>query len=100
MNTKYWDRYKRGIDYISKKSLIDKTNRNWRMYSGDQWYGCKTDGEELPVLNFIQPTIKHKISTVSQNNMVAKYSDANGIGGNEEIYSKLNDHFSSCWEMT
>ena len=54
--------------------------------------------EELPFLNFIKPTIKHKVSTVSQNNMVANYSDAEGREELAEFYDKCNTLFSACWE--
>ena len=76
--TKYWKRYERGINYIYQKQLITRTNRDWNFYSGNQWDGVKSGGEELPFLNFIKPTIKHKVSTVSQNNMIANHSDAEG----------------------
>lgn len=96
--TKYWKRYDRGINYIYQKSLITRTNRDWNFYSGNQWEGVKTGGEELPFLNFIKPTIKHKVSTVSQNNMVANYSDAEGREEMQPVYEKLNMYFSSAWE--
>lgn len=98
--TKYWNRYERGMDYIRRKNLITRTNRNWNFYSGNQWEGLESGGEQLPFLNFIKPTIKHKVSTVSQNNMVANYSDAEGREDNREIYDKLNALFSANWEKS
>ena len=98
--TKYWNRYERGMDYIRRKNLITRTNRNWNFYSGNQWEGMESGGEKLPFLNFIKPTIKHKVSTVSQNNMVANYSDAEGREENQEIYDKLNARFSADWEKS
>ena len=90
--TKYWNRYERGMDYIRRKNLITRTNRNWNFYSGNQWEGMESGGEKLPFLNFIKPTIKHKVSTVSQNNMVANYSDAEG---REEITQVIFPPFIS-----
>lgn len=97
---KYWQRYEKGMDYIRRKNLISETNKNWNFYAGNQWEGVESGGEDLPFLNFIKPTIKHKVSTVSQNNMVAKYSDAEGREETESmaIYSKLNAMFARCWE--
>lgn len=95
---KYWQLYEKGLDYIRKKRLIDKTNRNWNFFSGRQWEGIQTGGEELPFQNFIKPTIKHKVSTVSQNNMVAHYSDAEGNEDLNEVYAMLDQKFSACWE--
>ena len=98
MSNKFWERYEKGLDYIRKKRLIDRTNKNWNFYSGKQWDGIESGSEELPFLNFIKPTIKHKVSTVSQNNMVANYSDAEGREELAEFYDKCNTLFSACWE--
>lgn len=95
---KYWKLYEKGIDYITKKRLIDRTNRNWNFYSGRQWEGLKTNGDDLPFLNFIKPTIKHKVSTVSQNNMVAHFSDAEGNEELAEVYDMLDQKFAAAWE--
>lgn len=95
---KYWRLYEKGIDYITKKKLIPRTNKNWNFFSGKQWEGIQSGGEILPFLNFIKPTIKHKVSTVSQNNMVAHYSDAEGNEDLASVYSMLDQKFSACWE--
>lgn len=97
---KFWKRYEKGIDYITKKNIVARTNKNWNFYVGRQWEGVQSGGEELPFLNFIKPTIKHKVSTVSQNNMVANYSDAEGRTDLETVYDRLNSLFSLCWEKT
>lgn len=97
-STKYWRLYEKGIDYIRQKNLITRTNRNWNFYVGKQWEGLESGGEELPLLNFIKPTIKHKVSTVSQNNMVANYSDLEGRDELAGVYKELNSLFSACWE--
>lgn len=93
-----WKKYENGIDYISMKNLISKTNRNWNFYIGNQWAGVKSGGEELPSFNFIKPVTKHKISTVSQNNMVANYSDTEGREELNEVYKDFNVKFSADWE--
>ena len=98
--TLFWRRYEKGIDYITRKRLIVRTNRNWNFYSGNQWDGLQSGGEDLPFLNFIKPTIKHKVSTVSQNNMVANYSDIEGSDKNQELYDKLTSMFSANWERS
>lgn len=97
---KFWDRYVKGIDYIQKKQLITETNKNWNFYAGRQWEGINSGGEELPFLNFIKPTIKHKVSTVSQNNMVANYSDVEGNEDMAPIYDRFNARFSADWERS
>jgi len=94
----YWRRFERGKAYIYQKGLIAATNKNWNFYSGNQWEGLQTGGEELPMFNFIKPTIKYKVSTVSQNNMVANFSDAEGREDLQPVYEKLNTMFTACWE--
>ena len=96
--TKYWRLYEKGIEYINRKRLIQRTNRNWNFFSGKQWEGIQTGGQELPFLNFIKPVIKHKVSTVSQNNMIAHYSDAEGNNELAPVYARLDQKFSACWE--
>lgn len=95
---KYWKRYERGRDYIYKKDLITETNRNWNFFIGNQWENIQSGNEELPFLNFIKPTIKYKVSTVSQNNMVANFSDIEGREEMQPVYEKLNTMFSASWE--
>jgi len=97
-NCKYWNLYEKGIDYINKKQLITRTNKCWNFFSGRQWEGVEADGDELPFLNFIKPIIKHKVSTVSQNTMVAHFSDAMGDPDKTDIYARLDQLFSQAWE--
>lgn len=99
-STRFWRRYEKGRDYITRKSLITNTNKNWNFYSGKQWEGLQTGGEELPLLNFIKPTVKYKVSTVSQNTMVASFSDMDGREELRSVYDVLNAKFSECWEKT
>lgn len=94
----YWEKYKRCMDYMHKKNLIAKSDKAWNFYLGNQWEGIQSGGEELPFFNFIKPVIKHKIATVSQNKMVANYSDLEGRREMDPIYEKLNQKFSACWE--
>ena len=69
--TYIWQKYQKGIDYINRINLTNKTDRCHRMYNGDQWHGLKSGGEELPMLNFIKGVVKYKVSTVAQNTMSA-----------------------------
>jgi len=96
--TKYWRLYEKGIEYINRKRLVQRTNRNWNFFAGKQWEGIQTGGLELPFLNFIKPVIRHKVSTVSQNNMIAHYSDAEGNDELAPVYERLDQKFSASWE--
>ena len=98
--TKIWQLYQKCKDYLDKKGLVTKTERNWNFYLGNQWVGCNTGGEELPVLNFIAPVIKYKVAVVSQNSMTAKYSDMENTADLTQIYDLLNKNFAQSWEKS
>lgn len=98
--TKIWQKYQKCKDYLDKKQLVKKTERNWNFYIGNQWIGCNTGGEELPILNFISPIIRYKTAIVSQNSMTAKYSDIESRADLQPIYELLNQNFSRNWEKS
>lgn len=97
--TYIWQKYQKGIDYINKINLTNKTDKCHRMYNGDQWHGLKSGGEELPILNIIKGIVKYKVSTVAQNTMSAVYTP---IGDRTEetvqACEALNTHFQIMWE--
>lgn len=98
--TAIWAKYEKSHDYMQKKGLVKKTDKYWRFYLGDQWTGLKKGNEELPTMNFIKPVVKYKVSTISQNAMIANYSDASANEGKEHqgVYKELNRRFSQSWE--
>lgn len=98
--TDIWNKYEQSHDYLLKKGIISKTDKYWKFYLGDQWTGLKRGSEELPTMNMIKPIVKYKVSTISQNAMIANYSDASANSGAEhqEIYRELNRRFSQSWE--
>ena len=99
-HNKFWKRYEKGIEYINRKGLITQTNRNWNFFIGNQWEGVKVaDNIELPCVNIIKKIVKHKVATISQNNMVAHYSDTDGREDLNELYAKCDILFSEAWEM-
>ena len=98
--TKIWQKYEKCKDYLDKKGLVKKTERNWNFYIGNQWVGCNTGGEELPVINFISPIVRYKTAIVSQNSMTAKYSDIEERADLQPIYELLNQNFAKNWEKS
>lgn len=96
--TKIWRRYQKCKDYLDKKALVRKTNQNWQFYIGNQWEGLESGGEQMPVLNFIEPTIKYKVSVVSQNSMTAVYSDLSGQENTQHACEVLNKLFEESWD--
>lgn len=116
-----WQRFEKSKQYMQEKAILTKTERNWLMYIGRQWDACKnSEGlDDLPMMNFIKPTVKYKVSSIAATTVTALFSDLNGdrevpIGGftvdeitgmpipntvsTSEIVSKLNDLFAISWE--
>lgn len=98
MYTDIWEKYEKSRDYITSKNILQKTERNWRFYIGDQWHGLESGGEELPKMNFIKPICKYKIATVAQHSMVANFIDTEGRDETRKICELLNKKFAKCWE--
>lgn len=98
--TDIWLKYRRSHQYLQLKGVVSKTNRNWNFYIGNQWVGMKTGGEELPSMNIIKPIVKYKVSTVSQQNLTANYSDASSDNQNkyEGLYCEFNRKFDLAWD--
>lgn len=97
-NNEIWRKYERCKDYVLRKRLVADTNKCWNFYLGDQWNGLEADGEYLPTMNFVKPIVKHKVSTVCQNNAVVNYSDTMGKEDLAEVYKTLSQIFAAFWE--
>lgn len=109
-----WDRYQQSKRYIDSKGMISKTEKNWLMYSGKQWEAVENSKgmEDLPMLNFIKPTVKYKVSSITATSVTALFSDNNGspavqqpidpLTGQpipvEPVVSRLNKLFDISWE--
>lgn len=117
-----WERYNKSRNYMDKKNILVKTEKSWQMYSGKQWAAVEDSQgmENLPMLNFIKPTVDYKVSTIAQHSVTALFSDMGNskeaveipadeidpITGQpatrevllEEIISKLNTIFGISWE--
>ena len=92
-----WEKYKKASDFQEENAIVTKSNKCWKMYLGDQWYGLDNK-EDLPVVNFVEPVVNYKVSTICKNVMTAHYSDIEGNSEYNDIYDKLNTNFASNWE--
>ena len=92
-----WEKYKKASDFQEENAIVTKSNKCWKMYLGDQWYGLDNK-EDLPVVNFVEPVVNYKVSTICKNVMTAHYSDIEGNSEYNDIYEKLNTNFASNWE--
>lgn len=116
-----WERYNKSKNYMDKKNILVKTEKQWQMYAGKQWAAVEDSQgmENLPMLNFIKPTVDYKVSTIAQHSVTALFSDmGNGketvqvpdgidpMTGSPmtrevslaEVVEKLNTIFGISWE--
>lgn len=101
--SKFWGRYKKGLEYLDSKNIVERSNKCWNFFVGKQWEGIDSGGEELPFFNFIHPNIQRKVTTIYTNRMAVNYSDVEGrteINGKPlaPIYNRLSEMFSAKWE--
>lgn len=75
--TKIWTLYQKHLNFMSRRNIFSDTDRNYRMYNGDQWYGLKIKGIEPVQYNFIKPIVKHKVSSITSNLFAINYSPEN-----------------------
>lgn len=88
--TSVWELYEKGVNYNRKLNLYTKNDRFNDFYNGDQWEGLQTSGIERIQLNFIKPTVKYKVGTVTQNLFAINYSSVNY--DDEEFMNKSEDY--------
>lgn len=100
LKTDIWQKFELSKEYEDKKKLLQRTERNWNFFVGNQWKGLNSFGEELPVLNFIKTIVQYKISSVAQNAMTAYYSDMELRPELSEVYKNLNLYWRQCWEKS
>lgn len=96
--TDIYQKYLKSHEYMNKKNLVKRTDRCWDMYVGNQWRNLQTGGEELPIMNMIQPIVKYKVSTIAQSSMTANFTDAETREDLNDIFKLLNKKFAQSWE--
>lgn len=75
--TDIWELYEKGKNYNTMLNLYTDTDRNFRMYNGNQWYGAKLGGIEPIQLNIIKPIVKYKVGIIHNNYYIPVYSAEN-----------------------
>ncbi len=101
--TPIWALYEKGRNYHRQTGIYVDTDRNYRMYGGDQWAGAKLGDVEPVQKNFIKPIVKYKISVIHSNLYAINYSSLNYE--NREFYKQsdrycqmLNRYAMRIWE--
>ena len=67
--TEAWELYEKGRNFLRLRNVYNDTDKNYRMYCGNQWEGAKIEGIEQAQYNFIEITFsKHflKESKINQ----------------------------------
>lgn len=102
--TSMWQLYEKGVNFNRKRSIYSDTDKNFRMYNGNQWEGLPTSGGIEPVVfNIIKPIVKYKVGTINSNLWSINYSAENFEDGEfqkiaEKTCENLNKHASRIWE--
>ncbi len=96
-----WKLYENGVEHHNKINLYNLTEQAHRFFEGDQWYNT-AGGENLPVINIIQPTVEYKTAIVAQNRVNITYTPLNN-DENRLLYAKvcerLAEHTLKRWEL-
>ena len=104
IETQIWQLYEKGRNYHRRVGIYTDTDRNYRMYNGNQWEGAKL-GEVEPVQkNFIKPIVKYKISVIHDNLYAINYSSHNFTNRefakvSERYCDMLNRYAHRVWEQ-
>jgi hypothetical protein len=101
--TEIWELYEKGRNYHRRTGIYTDTDRNYRMYNGNQWEGAKLGDVEPVQKNFIKPIVKYKISVVHDNLYAIVYSSQNyenqAFRKEAERYcDMLNGYAARVWE--
>ena len=101
--TPIWTLYEKGRNYHRRIGIYVDTDRNYRMYNGNQWEGAKLGDVEPVQKNFIKPIVKYKVSVIHDNLYAINYSSQNYE--NREFQREsgrycemLNRYASRVWE--
>ncbi len=101
--TKIWSLYEKGRNYHRMTGIYTDTDRNYRMYNGNQWGGAKLGDVEPVQKNFIKPIVKYKVSVIHDNLYAIVYSSQNFenkefAAESDRYCDMLNRYASRVWE--
>ena len=101
--TPIWALYEKGRNYHRRVGIYTDTDRNYRMYGGDQWAGAKLGDVEPVQKNFIKPIVKYKVSVIHDNLYAINYSSENFENAafhkeSQRYCDMLNRYARRVWE--
>lgn len=102
--TPIWTLYEKGRNYHRQTNIYTDTDRNYRMYNGNQWEGAKLGDVEPVQKNFIKPIVKYKVSVIHDNLYAINYSSLNFENQEfrkqaERYCDLLNGYAARVWEQ-
>ena len=101
--TPIWTLYEKGRNYHRMTGIYTDTDRNYRMYNGNQWGHAKLGDVEPVQKNFIKPIVKYKVSVIHDNLYAIIYSSQNYENSEfqkeaDRYCDMLNRYASRVWE--
>lgn len=101
--TPIWTLYEKGRNYHRLTGIYVDTDKNYRMYNGNQWGKAKLGDVEPVQKNFIKPIVKYKIGTIHDNDYGIVYSSMNFENKafrkqGDKICDMLNKKAARVWE--
>ncbi len=97
--TPIWALYEKGRSFHRRTGIYADTDRNYRMYNGDQWAGAKLGDVEPVQKNFIKPIVKYKLSVIHDNLYAIHYSPLQPDPQAQEVCDGLNRYAARVWEQ-
>ena len=98
-----WTLYEKGRNYHRMTRIYTDTDRNYRMYNGNQWEHAKLGDVEPVQKNFIRPIVRYKVAVIHDNLYAVNYSSQNF--GDTAFYREskkycdmLNRYAARIWE--
>ena len=101
--TTIWNLYEKGRNYHRMTGIYMDTDRNYRMYNGNQWGNAKLGDVEPVQKNFIKPIVKYKLGVIHDNLYAIVYNSQNNENQAfrkeaEKYCEMLNRYASRIWE--
>lgn len=102
--TPIWTLYQKGRNFHNLTGIYTDTDRNYRMFNGDQWAGAKLGDVEPIQKNFLKPIVKYKLAVIHDNLYAIVYSSLNFQNQAfrktaESICTMLNNYAARIWEQ-